>query len=431
MAVAIPSVYSTYAKNGQALLNSGQITIGQLNTAVRHVLTLKYLAGMFSHPYPGSATRVAHDELTPAHIAAARTMADESIVLLNDNNHALPLSTSTPKIAVVGPLADDPNDQLGPDVPIGYDLTQGKVVSVLQGIKAAVPKASVSYTPGCADPYCTSDTGFAAAVSAAQAADVTVIVAGEPAAYSGEASSRSHLGLPGDQLALIQQIAATDKPYVVVLMNGRPLTIPWLADNAPALLESWFPGTEGGDAVADVMFGKVDPGGKLPMSFPRDVGQIPISYNELPTGRPYDPNNKYTSKYLDVLNTPQYPFGYGLSYTTFSVTNLRTSSASVGRNGSLPVHADVTNTGSVPGSDVVQVYVHENYTSILQPVRRLEGFQRVTLAPGATKTVTFTLGPQNLGFYNELGQFVVEPGPFDLWVGDSSVGGLHSQFSVS
>jgi len=215
-----------------------------------------------------------------------------------------------------------------------------------------------------------------------------------------------------------------------VLMNGRPLTISWLAENAPALLEAWYPGTEGGDAVADVLFGKVDPGGKLPMSFPRNVGQIPISYNELPTGRPYDPAAKYTSRYLDIPNTPQYPFGYGLSYTSFSVSNLRLSSTSVPVNGSLTASADVSNTGSVAGDDVVQLYLHESDTSILQPVRRLEGFQRVTLAPGQTRTVTFPLNGQRLGFYDAQGRFGVQPGPFDVWVGDSSVGGQSSHFSV-
>ena len=347
------------------------------------------------------------------------------MVLLNNNNNALPLSTGVSSVAVVGPLANDPADQLGPDVPIGYSIDQGKVVSVLDGIKAAVPGATVTYAQGC-DTSCTSTAGFGAAVSAAQASAVTVVVVGEPAADSGEASSRSDISLPGQQLALVQAIAATGKPYVVVLMNGRPLTIGWLADNAPALLESWFPGTEGGDAVADVLFGKVNPGGKLPMSFPRDVGQIPISYNELPTGRPYDPNNKYTSKYLDVPNTPQYPFGYGLSYTTFALSNLHVSSGSIPASGTVTVTADITNTGTTTGDDVAQLYVHESGTSILQPVRRLEGFQRVTLKPGQAQTVTFKLGPANLGFYNNQGQFAVEPGPFDVYVGDSSVGGLHA-----
>jgi len=369
-------------------------------------------------------------ELTPASLAAARTMAGRSMVLLNNQNHALPLSTSVPSVAVVGPLADNPSDQLGPDVPIGYsptDLTS--VVSVLNGVKTAVPHATVTYAPGC-DTSCTSTSGFAAAVSAAQASAVTVIVAGEPAADSGEASSRSDISLPGQQAALIQAIAATGKPYVVVLMNGRPLTLGSVADNSPALLEAWFPGTEGGNAVADVLFGKVNPGGKLPMTFPRNVGQIPISYNELPTGRPYDPNNKYTSKYLDVPNSPQYPFGYGLSYTTFALSNLHLSSASVSASGRLTVTADLTNTGSVAGDDVAQLYIHEDGTSILQPVRRLEGFQRVTLAPGQTKTVTFTLGPSNIGFYNNLGQFEVDSGAVSVYVGDSSTGGLPGQFTV-
>jgi beta-glucosidase len=428
------SPYSTYANYGPALLSSGKITTTQLNDAVRHVLTLKYLAGMFSHPLtdPG---RVNTAELTPANLAAARTSADKSMVLLNNANHALPLSTGTPSIAVVGPLADDPLDQLGPDVPIGYDTTPSdlksvdKVVSVLDGIKAAAPKASVTYAQGC-DTACTSSAGFGAAVSAAQSAAETVVVVGEPSSDSGEASSRSNLDLPGDQLQLIQQIANTGKPYVVVLMNGRPLTIQWLHDNAPALLEAWYPGTEGGNSVADVLFGKVDPGGKLPMSFPQNVGQVPISYNELPTGRPFDPNNKYTSRYLDVPNTPTYPFGYGSSYTTFSVGPPHLSSTSVSAGGSLTVTTNITNTGSVAGDDVVQLYLHQDYTSILQPVRKLEGFQRVTLAPGKTQTVTFNLGRQNFGFYNDQGQFVVEPGQVHLWVGDSSVGGSQATFTV-
>ena len=424
--VGSSSPYSTYDNYGPQLLASGKITMAQLNDAVRHVLTLKYLAGMFSHPLT-DPKRVQTAELTPANLAAARKSADESMVLLENHNHALPLSTSTPSIAVVGPLADDALDQLGPDVPIGYDTnpsdfsTVDRIVTVRQGIINAAPKTTtVNYAPGCADPYCTSTGGFGAAVAAAQASDVTVVVVGEPSAYSGEASSRTMLGLPGQQLALVQAIANTGKPYVVVLMNGRPLTIDWLAANAPALLEAWYPGTEGGDAVADVLFGKADPGGKLPMTFPVNVGQIPISYNELPTGRPYDPNNKYTSRYLDAPNAPLYPFGYGLSYTTFSLSSPHLSSTSVSANGPLTVSTNITNTGSVAGDDVVQLYLHESYTSILQPVEKLEGFQRVTLAPGQSKTVTFTLGRQNLGFYNEQGQFVVQPGPFDLWVSDSS-----------
>jgi beta-glucosidase len=442
MAVQVPSSNSTYANAGPQLLAQGKITMAELNRAVRRVLTLKYLAGMFAHPYT-DPNRVKTAELTPANVNQARTAADESMVLLNNkNNNALPLSTSTQSIAVVGPLADDALDQLGPDVPIGYDTSQAalaaggadKVVTVKQGIQNALPHATVNYAPGCTtftvDNPCNDTSGFGKAVAAAQASAVTVVVVGEPAGDSGEASSRSMIDLPGSQLQLIQQIAATGKPYVVVLMNGRPLTIPWLADNAPALLEAWYPGTEGGDAVADLLFGKVNPSGKLPMSFPRNVGQVPISYNELPTGRPPDPGNKYTSKYLDVPNTPQYAFGYGLSYTTFSVGSPQLSSTSVSPNGQLRVTVPVTNSGSTAGTDVVQLYLHQDYTSILQPVRKLEGFQRVTLNPGQTKTVTFTLSRPNFGFYDDQGNFVIEPGQIHLWVGDSSVGGNETTFTV-
>jgi len=428
MGVQIPSEFATYPAFGPQLVRTGKVRLATINNDVRHVLTLKFLAGMFDHPLT-SPGRVQTAELTPAHLAAARTMAGRSMVLLRNQDHALPLATGLPSVAVVGPLADDAADQLGPDVPIGYSVDQGQVVSVLAGIKAAVPHATVSYTPGC-DTSCTSAAGFGAAVSAAQAAAVTVVVVGEPAADSGEASSRSNIDLPGRQLALVQAIAATGKPYVVVLMNGRPLTINWLANNAPALLESWFPGTEGGNAVADVLFGKVNPGGKLPMSFPRNVGQIPISYNELPTGRPDDPTNKFTSRYLDVANSPQYPFGYGLSYTTFALSNLHLSTSSAGRAGSVTVTADITNTGTTAGADVVQLYIHDKVASIVQPVRRLDGFRRVSLAPGQQRTVRFRLGPAGLGFYNNAGQFHVEPGGFDVWVGDSSAGGLHALLTV-
>jgi beta-glucosidase len=428
MGVQVPSQFATYPASGPALVAAGKVSLATINNDVRHVLALKFLAGMFDHPLTDPA-RVTTAELTPAHLAAERKMAGRSMVLLRDQGGALPLQSSTPSVAVVGPLADDQADQLGPDVPIGYSVDAGKVVSVLTGIKAAAPGATVTYAQGC-DTSCTSTAGFGAAVSAAQAAAVTVVVVGEPAADTGEASSRSNISLPGQQLALVQAIAATGKPYVVVLMNGRPLTISWLATRAPALLESWFPGTEGGNAVADVLFGKVNPGGKLPMSFPRNVGQIPISYNELPTGRPDDPANKFTSRYLDVANTPQYPFGYGLSYTSFKLSDLHLSAASVAAAGSVTVTANITNTGTTTGDDVVQLYIHDKVASIIQPVRRLDGFRRVTLAPGQTRTVTFKLGPTGLGFYNNQGKFHVEPGGFDVYVGDSSVGGLHAGLTV-
>jgi beta-glucosidase len=429
MGVQVPSEYSTYTRYGPELVRSGQVSLATINSDVRHVLDLKYLAGMFAHPLT-NPSRVKTAELTPANLAAARAMADKSMVLLNNKNHALPLSTGTKSIAVVGPLANDPSDQLGPDVPIGYTAQNLKsVVPVLAGIKSAVPGATVRYAQGC-DTSCTSASGFGAAVSAAQASDVTVVVVGEPAADTGEASSRSDIDLPGRQQALVQAIAATGKPYVVVLMNGRPLTLDWVASHAPGLLEAWFPGTEGGNAVADVLFGKADPSGKLTMSFPRDVGQIPIYYNQLPTGRPYSAANKYTSRYLDVPNTPQYPFGYGLSYTSFALSGLHVSSAGIAPGGTVQVSGKITNTGTVAGADVVQLYIHESGTTILQPVRKLTGFQRVTLAPGQSQTVTFSVGPASIGFYDNQGQFQVQPGSVEVWLGDSSVGGLHSMFTV-
>jgi beta-glucosidase len=429
MAVQVPSINSTYTNFGPDLVRSGKVSIAQVNSDVRHVLRLKYLAGMFDHPFT-DPSRVQHAELTPANLAAARAMAAESIVLLRNQNNALPLSTSTGSIAVVGPLADNATDQLGSNVPIGQSaVAEAHTVTVLNGIKNAAPHATIRYAQGC-DSLCTSTAGFDAAVQAANASDLTVLVVGEPASYSGEASSRAHIDLPGQQQALIERVAATGKPYVVVLMNGRPLTINWLADNAPALVEAWQPGTEGGNAIADVLFGNVNPSGKLPATFPRDVGQIPIYYNELATGRPADPNNKYTSKYLDVPNTPLYPFGYGLSYTSFGFSNLRISPASAALNRTVTVRADITNTGSRAGTDVAQLYIHNRNARILQPIRQLEGFTRVSLAPGQTRTVTFGLTSNNLGYYDNSGHFIVQPGAFDVFVGDSSVGGLAGQFSI-
>ena len=424
-------IESTFDCTGPQQVGHG-ISMTQLNNAVLHVLELKYLAGMIANPDPGSTTAVANNTLTQSNLNAAKASADESQVLLENHNGALPLSKTLSSIAVIGPLANAPMDQLGPDVPIGYDANAAShIVTVLDGIKADDPGATVNYQQGC-DPDttgtngyppepCNSTAGFPAAVAAAQGAQETVVVLGEPSADSGEASSRTHINLPGDELQLVQEIAATTQHYVVVLMNGRPLTIPWLQANAPALLESWYPGTEGGKSVADILFGNVNPSGKLPMSFPYDTGQIPVSYNELPTGRPYDPNNKYTSRYLDAPNEPLYPFGYGLSYSTFTVGAPTLSSASIGTSGTETVTATVTNTGTTTGTDVAQLYIHEDYRSIVQPVEKLEGSQRVTLKAGQSKTVRFKLTSQNLGFYNNHAQFVVEPGPVDVWVGDSSL----------
>jgi beta-glucosidase len=275
--------------------------------------------------------------------------------------------------------------------------------------------------------------GFNAAVAAATAADQVVLALGESRGQSGEAASRVEIDLPGKQQELIDRVrkANPNKPLVVVLFNGRPLTLASVDASSPAILEAWFPGVEAGNAVADVLFGKVNPGGKLPVSFPRALGQIPIYYNHEPTGRPCDVTSKYNSRYRDLASCdPLYAFGFGLSYTNFSVTNLRLSTQTVSKDGKVMASVDVANTGGVPGDDVVQLYIHDPVASISQPVRRLRGFQRVTLKPGEKRTISFSLDRKDFGFYDNLGKFVVEPGQIDVYAGDSSKADLLQSFTV-
>src|ERR671923_1301349 len=325
---------------------------------------------------------------------------------------------------------------LGPWWSVGRD---NDAVSVFDGISEQSPGAT--YAEGCklsnaepptTDPEgCGSTDGFAEAVATAQAADQVVLALGETREMSGEAAARSTLDLPGRQEELLRAIKATGKPVAVVLFNGRPLALEDVVGDAPAILEAWFPGVQAGPAVADVLFGKVNPGGKLPVSFPRRLGQTPIYYNHEPTGRPCDPTQKFNSRYRDIPTcSPLYEFGYGLSYTTFSVTNLQLSSASVSRNGSVRATVDVTNTGSKAGDEVVQLYIHDPVASISQPVRRLRGFERVTLGPGEKRTITFTLNKSDFGFYDNRGRFVVEPGQIDLYAGDSSVADMTKSFTL-
>ncbi len=259
-----------------------------------------------------------------------------------------------------------------------------------------------------------------------------MLALGESREMSGEATSRSNIDLPGQQQELIDAIAKTGKPFVVVLFNGRPLTLSDVAASSPAILEAWFPGIEAGNAVADVVFGKTNPGGKLPVSFPQRLGQVPIYYNHEPTGRPCDVTQKYTSRYRDLRSCdPLYPFGFGLSYTTFSVTNLSLDHTKVDRDGRVRASVTVTNTGNRTGDDVVQLYLHDPVASLSQPVRRLRGFERVTLKPGDSQRVTFTIDRDDFGFYDNDGKFVVEPGQIDLYAGDSSQATLTKSFQVT
>jgi beta-glucosidase len=422
---------------GGQLLRQGRITMSRLNDAVRRILRVKFRAGLFEHPYVNQAKAVDPASfVTASDRAASRKAAAESMVLLKNAGSTLPLDP-TKSTAVIGPLGNDQHDMLGPWWGQGRDTD---AVSVYTGLKAQNP--NTTFTQGCTiadvDPpnnnpadECGSDAGFDAAVAAAQKSQQVVLALGESRGMSGEATSKTNIDLPGKQQELIDRIKATGKPFVVVLFNGRPLTLGSVDASSPAILESWFPGIEAGNAVADVLFGKVNPSGKLPVSFPQTIGQVPIYYNHEPTGRPCDVTQKYTSRYRDLRTCdPLYPFGYGLSYTTFSVSNLHLDKASVGRNGHVRATVTVTNTGSRAGTDVAQLYLHDPVASISQPVRRLRGFERVTLAPGESKTVSFTVGPADFGFYNNRGTFVVEPGEIDLYAGDSSTATLEKSFQV-
>ena len=258
-----------------------------------------------------------------------------------------------------------------------------------------------------------------------------MLALGETREMSGEAAARSTLDLPGRQEELIRAIKATGKPFVVVLFNGRPLALEDVVGDVPAILEAWFPGVQAGPAVADVVFGKVNPGGKLPVSFPRRVGQVPIYYNHEPAGRPCNPDVKWNSRYRDIPScAPLYEFGFGLSYTTFAVSNLQLSSSTVSRNGSLTASVSVKNTGTRKGDEVVQLYIHDPVASISQPVRRLRGFERMTLNPGETRSVTFTLDKSDFGFFDNRGKLVVEPGQIDVYAGNSSSADLTQSFTV-
>jgi beta-glucosidase len=415
-------VSTNFRDFGAQLVATGRVPISRINDAVRRILRVKFEAGLFDHPYV-DPTKADSKQLLPKNRAAARTAAGRSMVLLKNDNNELPLDPAK-STAVIGPLGDDQHDMLGPWWGQGRDAD---AVSVYQGIKAQNP--NTTFTPGCTmshndldDPaHECADLDVAAVKAAASSADQVVLALGETREMSGEAEVRSNLDLPGRQQELIDAVASTGKPFTVVLFNGRPLTLTQVAASSPAILEAWFGGVEAGNAVADVLFGKVNPGGKLPVSFPRRVGQVPIYYNHEPTGRPCDPTQKYNSRYRDIPScSPLYGFGFGLSYTTFKVDNLRLSSPTVGPRGTETAQVDVQNTGSRTGDEVVQLYIHDPVASISQPVRRLRGFQRVTLKPGQKTTVTFHLDRNDFGFYDNGGNLRVERGRIDVYAGDSA-----------
>jgi beta-glucosidase len=428
---------AVYADSLAAAVRTGRIPIALVDSSVRRVLRLKYTLGLFDDPYRfNDVAREKRYTLAPEHVAAARIAAREGIVLLKNANKTLPLRKTLRTIAVIGPLADNAAASLG-----GWaaDGRPEETVTALAGIRAALgPATRIIQVRGA--PVDSADTtGFAAARSAAAEAEAVVLVIGETQDMSGEASNRASIELPGSQrdlaLAVIraarQSAGGASKPVVAVLMNGRALAIPELAQEAPAIVESWFLGSQHGAAVADVLFGDYNPGGKLPVTFPRSTGQIPLYYNHRSTGRPADSSNHYTSKYLDIPWTPLFPFGYGLSYTTFAYTNLRVSAPGIRGRDSFVVSVDVKNTGDRAGDEVAQIYIRDDVASVAEPVRGLKAFRRITLQPGETRTLTFRLGPDALALYDRQMRRVVEPGSFTVFAGTNSDAGLSTRLDVT
>src|SRR5881398_3145913 len=425
--VDMDMVSRIYVSDLPALVRAGRIPVAVVNEAVRRVLRAKAALGLFDDPDHGAT--VEHERavlLAPEHRQLARRVAEESIVLLKNEGQVLPLAARVKTLAVIGPLADDKTSALGSWPGRGEPQD---AVTPLEGIKQRAGSVSVVYAKGCGITD-TSTAGFADAVAAAKQAHVAVLVLGEAGDMSGEAASRAELDLPGVQPQLLEAVHATGTPIVLVVMSGRPLTIPWAAEHVPAILESWFLGVETGPALAAVLFGDVSPSGKLPVTFPRAVGQIPLYYDHKNTGRPTGPD-KYTSKYTDLPVTPLFPFGHGLSYTTFGYSDLRLSAPRITPAGAQNVSVTVTNIGSREGAEVVQLYVHDEVASVTRPVRALAGFRRVSLKPGEARTLDFHLTSKELGLYNKDMKFVVEPGKFRVFVGGSSVGGLEAEFEIA
>lgn len=414
--VDLEMVSKAINQNGEKLLKEGKITMATIDDAVRSVLRAKFRVGAFDFKPIDEAKQKA-SILTDENRKAAREIAGKSMVLLKNDNNTLPISKSVKSLAVIGFLANDKRNMLGNWT---ADAKPEDAVTLLEGLKNKLGNGvKLNYAMGC-DLDCKDTKDFDDAVKAAKNSDFVIITAGEDANWSAEAASRSDISLPKGQTELIKAIHATGKPYAVVLMNGRPILINWEAENSPAILETWFSGTEAGNAIAEVLFGDVNPSGKLPITFPRSVGQIPIYYNYLPTGRPYLEKEKYTSKYLDIPNTPLFPFGYGLSYTTFKLSNMQLSQTRVNKNGTITVSLDLENTGKRDGAEVVQVYIRDMDASMSRPVKELKGFQKVFLKAGEKRKIEVPIKVQDLGFYNVNMQYVVEEGQFRVMVGTDS-----------
>jgi len=431
-------------------LDEGKVTQQEIDQACRRILEAKYKLGLFEDPYRYCDVNRAKTEVfTPENRQAAREIASQTFVLLKNDNQTLPIQNKK-TIALVGPLANNRENMPG-TWSVAGDFA--KSVSLLDGLKNALGnEANILYAMGTnvvSDPQLDSRISIfgkptkwdkrsqkemiAEAVAAARRSDVVIAAVGESSEMSGEASSRSDISLPENQKELLEALLATGKPVVMVLFTGRPLTINWEKANVPAILNVWFAGSEAGDAIADVLLGKVNPSGKLSSTFPQNVGQIPLYYNHKNTGRPLPEGkwfSKFRSNYLDVSNDPLYPFGYGLSYTTFDYKNLKLSESSMTADGQLKVSVDVTNSGNYDGAEVVQLYIRDMVGSVTRPVKELKGFQKIFLKKSETRTVEFTLTETDLRFYNSDLKLVSEPGDFKVFVGTSSANTLEASFAL-
>ena len=437
---------TAYSQNLAAAISSGKVTVQQIEEADRAILGMKVRLGLFEHPYVDEA-RAARALATPEHRTAARVAAERSAVLLRNEGRLLPLGkTAYAKIAVVGPLADSQVDTLG-SWAFNEDLTE--TVTVLAGLRnKAGSQAQLTFAPGVEisrkfpSPFAQLSRSkppapwtpeqakdeLRKAVDLAGSSDLTILVLGETQQMSGESASRESLALPGNEEQLLEAVAATGKPVVLVLLNGRPLDIRWAAQHIPAILEAWYPGTQGGNAIANLLFGDAVPGGKLPVTWPRDSGQVPIYYAHNTTQGPESQGKRY----WDEESTPLYPFGYGLSYTTFTFSNLHVSQPQFRIGQTAEVTADVENTGPSTADEVPQIYIHQQYGSTSRPVRELKGFERITLAAHEKKTVHFSLGSKELSYWSAAKKaWVEEPARFDVWVGADSQATLHGSFTIT
>jgi len=442
------NIYSRYLAE---LVRSGEVPEAAVEQAARRMLRVKFALGLFDHPYTPEPSTPVKPGLDSAHVELARTIAERSFVLLkNGDSEAgspLPLAPGVRTVALIGPLADSASDMMGPWRARG---DAADVVTLRTALTSRVQQAGgqVIYAKG-TEILTAEDKGFAEAVAAAKRSDVVLMALGEDALWmSAEAASRAHLGLPGNQQQLLEAVTAAGKPVVLIVFSGRPLSLTWAAAHVAAILQAWFPGVQAGPALVRTLFGDVNPSGKLTVSMPRDVGQEPLHYDELNTGRPSDgidlmrpPHNdkeKYHSRYVDEPNTPLFPFGYGLSYTKFTYSSLelsasQLSASGLNRNAQQPLHVSTTvrNAGSRAGDEIAELYVRLRGTSIALPVRQLEGFRKVALAPGESKRVEFTIGHDELAFWNIDMQDVVEPASVTVWIGPSSAEGKSADFVIA